>query len=229
MRLFLIACPLAVAISYALIAIMAWMVDLSFQQDSSDNTPLSFDIFIDNTDEQSQRIKRVLPDPPTEKPQPPKPDMATTPPQVPSPPALTTPLPEVSLDLSVQGMQISTPVIAKTQPVENIPAQTLPATPAPVSDTPVFENQIATPQYRMEPKYPHQALKRRIQGFVLLSFDINSKGRPKNIKIIDAQPPRIFNREAMRALKSWKYQPLIINGQAQVYPNQQVKLEFKIK
>jgi len=222
MRLFIFSFPLALAISYALIAIMAWMVDLNVKQQNSNDEPLAFDIFMPENDEQSQRINRTLPEPPTPKPQPPKttevqPNVATA-----STPTPLSPLPEVKLDLAVQGMEISAPVMPPINQAKSSTPKALPV--AKVSD-----NQMAVPQYRMEPKYPYQALKRQIEGFVLLSFDIGVNGRPENIKVEEANPSRIFNREAIRALKNWKYQPLIENGVAKVYPNQQIKLEFKIK
>ena len=223
MRLFLLSLPLAVAISYALIAMMAWMVDLNGQQDKPINEPLSFDIFINQNEEQSQRINRSLPEPPTPKPQPPK-AIVTKPnaQQASTSPISAIPLPEVKLNLAVQGMEISAPVMPQVDNVKTV-------TPEPVSVAKTSNNQMAIPQYRMEPNYPHQALKRNIEGFVLLTFDIGVTGRPENIKIKEAQPARIFNREAIRALKHWKYQPLIENGDARIYPNQQIKLEFKIK
>jgi len=32
--------------------------------------------------------------------------------------------------------------------------------------------------------------------------------------VVDAQPPRIFNREAMRALLKWKFKPRVVDGVA---------------
>jgi len=223
MRLFFFSLPLALAISYALIAMMAWMVDLNVKQDKPNDTLLTFDIFIPENEAQSQRINRSLPEPPTEKPQPPKANEMQPAATVASTPTAPTPLPKIKLNLAVQGMEISAPEMPQNNKVESV----TPSTALPVAN--VSENQMAIPQYRMEPKYPHQALKRRIEGFVLLSFDIGVTGRPENIQIKEANPPRIFNREAIRALKNWKYQPLIENGEARVYPNQQIKLEFKIK
>jgi len=225
MRLFLFSLPLALTISYALIAMMAWMVDLNVKQDKPNDTPLSFDIFVTENEEQSQRINRTLPTPPTPKPQPPKAIETQPSVQQTVTPVAATPLPEIKLDLAVQGIKIAAPVIPKSNKVAAVAPKVLPI--AKVADA--SENQMAIPQYRIKPKYPNKALKRRIEGFVILTFDIGLTGRHENIKIKEAKPPRIFNRDAIRALRNWKYQPLIENGEARIYPNQQIKLEFKIK
>jgi len=102
MRLFFFSLPLALAISYALIAMMAWMVDLNVKQDKPNNAPLTFDIFIPENEAQSQRINRSLPEPPTKKPQPPKANEMQPAATVASTPTAPTPLPKIKLNLAVQ-------------------------------------------------------------------------------------------------------------------------------
>lgn len=46
--------------------------------------------------------------------------------------------------------------------------------------------------------------------------------------IIDAEPKRVFDREAIRAIKRWKYRPKVVEGVAQLQTNQSVQLDFKI-
>ena len=62
------------------------------------------------------------------------------------------------------------------------------------------------PIYKAEPVYPQSALMRNIEGWVKLKIDIKSDGDVTNIRIIQAYPPRIFNRSAKRAVSSWKYE-----------------------
>jgi hypothetical protein len=45
--------------------------------------------------------------------------------------------------------------------------------------------------------------------------------------VIAAEPPRIFNREAMRAILRWKFRPRIVDGQPVSREAEQV-IEFKI-
>ncbi|MEZ9547650.1 energy transducer TonB, partial [Vibrio crassostreae] len=62
----------------------------------------------------------------------------------------------------------------------------------------------------------------------IMSFTIDETGRPMDIQVTDANPRRMFEREAMRALKKWKYQPKVVDGKAIAQVGQTVKLEFKL-
>ncbi|MDN4502079.1 TonB family protein [Alteromonadaceae bacterium BrNp21-10] len=86
----------------------------------------------------------------------------------------------------------------------------------------------AKPMVRVEPKYPITAARDGIEGWVQLRFDITPTGRVENVQIVEAEPARVFNQEAKRALSRWKYQPKIINGVAQSQQNQNVMLSFKL-
>ena len=89
-------------------------------------------------------------------------------------------------------------------------------------------NELAIPLRRIEPRYPIQALQQGIQGYVLLSFTIDSSGKPIDIRIVSAKPRRMFERAAIQALKQWRYQPKKINGVAIEQQDQTVKLEFRL-
>jgi protein TonB len=86
----------------------------------------------------------------------------------------------------------------------------------------------ATPIVRIEPKYPVQAARDGKEGWVQLSFTINEIGGVEDVKVINAEPKRLFDREAKRALRKWKYRPKIVDGKAIKQPGLQVQLDFKI-
>ena len=65
-----------------------------------------------------------------------------------------------------------------------------------------------TPISRNRPEYPRRALDMRLEGHVIVMFDVNSEGRVENIRIIEAQPNNIFNRAVITAMKTWKYKPI---------------------
>ncbi|MCO7189723.1 MULTISPECIES: energy transducer TonB [unclassified Pseudoalteromonas] len=86
----------------------------------------------------------------------------------------------------------------------------------------------ATPIVRVEPRYPVTAARDGTQGWVELHFTISETGTVIDARVANAEPKRVFNREALKALKRWKYRPQIINGQPQPQPGQKVVLEFKL-
>lgn len=95
----------------------------------------------------------------------------------------------------------------------------------------VFEGRqdnSATPIVRVQPRYPIKAARDGIEGWVSLSFSIDAVGRVIDIAVIESQPARVFDNEAKKALKRWKYKPQIKNGKAITLQNQQIMLEFNL-
>ena len=86
----------------------------------------------------------------------------------------------------------------------------------------------ARPIVRIEPKYPSQAARDGIEGWVKLSFTITPSGSVNNIQVLDANPKRTFNQAARRALAKWKYKPNIQAGKAQAQDGMMVMLDFTL-
>jgi protein TonB len=72
------------------------------------------------------------------------------------------------------------------------------------------------------------AMRKGIQGWVQLAFDINEIGKVVNITIIDSKPKRIFDKAARRALGKWKYQAKSVDGKSVLQTNRTVQLDFTI-
>ena len=87
----------------------------------------------------------------------------------------------------------------------------------------------ATPIVRINPKYPTTAARDGIEGWVQLSFSISPTGEVIDPVVINAEPKRTFDREAIRAIKRWKYRPKVIEGVAQLQTGQAVQLDFKLQ
>ena len=83
------------------------------------------------------------------------------------------------------------------------------------------------PIVRIEPTYPRDALLHGLEGWVPIKFTIAPDGSVLNPSVIDAQPPRVFNREAVRAILRWKFKPRIVDGQA-VSRDAEQTIEFAI-
>jgi protein TonB len=68
---------------------------------------------------------------------------------------------------------------------------------------------IAEPRLvnRVEPEYPRDALLNGTSGWVRVAFDVRQNGRVDEVSVIEADPPRVFNRAAIRAVKRWRFQP----------------------
>ncbi|HIF9164594.1 TPA: energy transducer TonB [Photobacterium damselae] len=212
----LMAFPLAILLAGGLFTFMAWMVDNGSRQEPESTPPLSFNMVMVEQESEVQRRQRVVP---------PKPEAPKPPPQImpsQSKPTSVSKLPVASisalgLDTSISGIAVSAPKFGKIEGAANLGA-----------GINVGSNQQAMPLYRVEPRYPARALKQGAEGYVVLQFTIDTQGRPSDISVVEAKPRRLFERDAMRALRKWKYQAKVIDGQAVEQPGQTVKLEFKI-
>jgi len=106
-----------------------------------------------------------------------------------------------------------------------------PVLPAPGLDLTgnfMLQDKTATAVVRIDPKYPPQAAKDGIEGWVKLSFSIDATGAVVDVQVLDAEPKRIFDREAIKALKAWKYQPQMKDGKAVAQQGMQVQLDFSL-
>ncbi|KZN48562.1 TonB family protein [Pseudoalteromonas luteoviolacea] len=59
---------------------------------------------------------------------------------------------------------------------------------------------------RKGPRYPLEAAQKAIEGKVAMTYDINAKGEPINIKVVYAYPEGVFENAGVEALKSWRYE-----------------------
>jgi len=64
----------------------------------------------------------------------------------------------------------------------------------------------------IRPMYPREAALNGVEGWVKIEFTITEVGTVKNPRVIDSQPARIFNREAIRAILKWKFKPRVVDG-----------------
>ena len=74
-------------------------------------------------------------------------------------------------------------------------------------------DQVPVPVFKMKPFYPYRARRLNITGAVKVSFVVDEYGHVSRIKIIDANPPGIFEDSVIRALPSWRFSPGKIAGQ----------------
>jgi len=66
----------------------------------------------------------------------------------------------------------------------------------------------------IRPMYPREAAMKGQEGWVKVEFTITAIGTVKNPRVIDSKPPRVFNREAIRAILKWKFKPRVVDGVA---------------
>jgi protein TonB len=68
------------------------------------------------------------------------------------------------------------------------------------------------PIEQVKPKMPREAQLKGIEGFITFTFDIDEQGRVENIKIKEAENRAVFEQEARRAVRKFRYRPKKVNG-----------------
>ncbi len=66
--------------------------------------------------------------------------------------------------------------------------------------------------HRVAPVYPELAALTRIHGVVILEATVDENGRVEDVTIVRGQP--VLQEAAVEAVKQWRYQPLLLNGEA---------------
>ena len=84
----------------------------------------------------------------------------------------------------------------------------------------------ALPLVRIAPQYPPQAVERGLEGWVVVRFTVAADGSVRDATAVAASDP-VFEREAIRAVSRFKYQPQIEAGRV-VESLQELTLRFSL-
>jgi len=89
----------------------------------------------------------------------------------------------------------------------------LPAEPPPPPRVVRVGGQIATPKlvHRVEPVYPQLAIDSRVAALIILEAQVDTRGHVRTVRVLRGHP--LFDESALAAVKQWRYQPLLLNGQ----------------
>ena len=140
------------------------------------------------------KIIEEIKKPPPDTPPPPPPKLAAPPPPFIPPPEVNIQVPIVQ-----QAPTITTVTTEKPPPAPVI------APPAPpVQASPVRKE--FKPLQRVNPSFPRQALQQGITGKVTAWVHVAPNGNVTNVEI-KASTNRLFDREVVRALSQWRFNP----------------------
>lgn len=198
---FLVSLLLGGAATFGLFVFMAFLISGGDKSHEERPENVVIDILSEPPESNVQQRQRTPPPPPPPPKQPPKPQA-----------------PEPEVDNDASGISFNMPNIDLGGSNTGL------AAPGGMMN----RDGDATPIVRIEPKYPIQAARDGKEGWVQLSFTINELGGVEDVKVIEAKPKRIFDREAKRALRKWKYKPKFVDGKAVKQPGMTVQLDFKL-
>jgi len=160
---------------------------------------LDFIHFRETAKIEEHRIEEKKQEPPKEEEKLPPPDLPQ--PEIKKPVKTQTelPRPEINVPLSINGLPYIGDFLKSNTPK-------LVAPPTPV----VATNLV--PTLKTKPSYPPRALRSGVEGIVTVEFTITVDGSVKDPKIIKSDPPKIFDRSVLKAIKKWKFNPETVDG-----------------
>lgn len=203
----------ACAVALALFALMLGMI--TPRQPSEPEAPLRIADYVpfaerSDTPSRSRQPAPERPQPPT--PQPPTPATPQPVAAAPSLPTLEVSLP--TLDSNISLASAPAPSLAGLSAAPSAAAAAPAASSAAGPSGPPAQDSEVVPLNQVIPEYPRHALQRGIEGHVRLLFTITRDGRVENIRIAEARPRNVFEREARRAAARWRFAPRTENGLA---------------
>lgn len=68
------------------------------------------------------------------------------------------------------------------------------------------------PIVQVEPQWPREALMQGIEGWVRIEFTIKPDGSVADPEVIESEPRRMFDRQALRAIQRWRFRPRMVDG-----------------
>lgn len=196
---------IAVGITVGLFFLMSWLITRNAERPDDGLDPFTFRFeqvkLEDDTKVRDRRIPKKPP-PPKEPPPPPKMQVANVNKPISPIPNLNVP----NLDVPFSGSG--------------------PFMPGFVAQDLSEEGDII-PLVRIQPQYPRRAAIAKIEGWVEMEFTITSTGTVADVDVLRSKPPRVFDREAIRALLKWKFKPRVVDGVA-VDRRATQTIEFKL-
>ncbi|MDM8348001.1 TonB family protein [Pseudomonas sp. sp1636] len=195
----------------ALFALMLYMVAPPRSQPSDEPLTVANFVRLDgNASDTATRTRQQAPQPP----QPQSPQAPTPPTPVAATPSANLPALDLQLPSLSSGIAVNsapTPSLSGLSPGATAPSAAAPSESAGQPGGPESE---VMPLNDVSPDYPRYALQRGIEGHIKLAFTITRAGAVENIRVIEASPQNVFEREARRAAARWRFAPRTESGLA---------------
>jgi protein TonB len=179
---------IALSVTFAIFFIIQTLISQASELNKSNKAPNFIEFIRIKQDDSLQERKRTIPD---------KPPTPKRPPQ-----------PQVELDVS------------KPPPTANLDFD-MPDFSLPTDFSGAFMGNLESmgtgtsqliPIVKVAPRCPREAQISGIDGSVTLILNVNANGRVSTIQVKSAKPTRVFNSEAIKAVKRWQFKPKTIDG-----------------
>ncbi len=186
MRLLLVA-PVGILLAFLVFWVMQWMIQPELQNDQASDGVAMVDFIRAMKDSQSENKQRNVKEPPKPK----------IPPMMQAP-ALQKSAPQ-KIDISIPNLSSS---------LASFKGDAMGGMLAGFG----FGDSDVIPLVQVEPRYPPQAISRKIEGYVMVRLQISKLGSVEGVEVVDAKPRGVFEREAIKAAWRYRFKPKLVDG-----------------
>lgn len=78
------------------------------------------------------------------------------------------------------------------------------------------------------PAYPANAQQRGLTGRVVVEFTVRKNGKVADVRVVESDPPDVFDDAVLRAVRKWRYEPPKKSGVAIDYPGARTEIKFEV-
>ena len=65
---------------------------------------------------------------------------------------------------------------------------------------------------RVQPVYPLAAMRRGLEGYTVVVFDLGADGSVHNPRIVEHSPGSVFDNASLKAIKRFRFKPTVVDG-----------------
>ncbi len=77
-------------------------------------------------------------------------------------------------------------------------------------------------------EYPSTARAQKIEGYVKVAYDVNTDGTVANARVVEADPPGVFDEAALAAVRTWRFHPAVDHGKVVPAKDRVSRVKFRL-
>lgn len=85
------------------------------------------------------------------------------------------------------------------------------------------------PLVKVAPTYPRRALRRGLEGWVIIEFTVDKTGKVVDPIVVESNPPSVFDDAALKAVLRFKYKPRVVDDKPVAVAGVQHKISFNLQ
>lgn len=76
--------------------------------------------------------------------------------------------------------------------------------------------------------HPAQAKADGVEGTVIVRYDVDIDGAVVNARVVGSEPAGVFDAAALAAVRSWRFNAPMVNGEKRMAKNLESRVIFKL-